>query len=130
MPAGICRLSIKSAGQWSATLESAGFAKQSAKGAFSVAPRAATIAIHADFRASKTSPVTSVDVLLSTITPLVTGTYSSGTLRGFRLAGGAENPSQNARYNLVLDPGRQDGLTVPGDIGWMKGSEAIADMRR
>ncbi|MDP3849296.1 MAG: putative Ig domain-containing protein [Luteolibacter sp.] len=122
IPIGVCRISIKSAAQWTATLESAGSSMRSAKGTFVVDQEAPTAALVASFSAASGSPQTTVNIVIDGGNPIITGTCNNGTVRGFRLANGAENPPLDLSYNLVLDAGVQDGFTVPAGLGWMKGT--------
>jgi hypothetical protein len=62
-----------------------------------------------------------VNISLNGSTPVITGIYNGGTLRGFRIAKVGETPPTTVPYSLVLDAGNQDGITVPAGLGWMKG---------
>lgn len=128
VPIGVCKITITSANQWSATLESAGVSKKrSAKGSFILAEGSPIAPITAGFPAiAATSsvpevPAVTVNILIDGSTPTITGTYDGGTLRGFRLAKTGEMPPATVAYSWVLDAGEQDGITVPAGFGWMKG---------
>jgi uncharacterized repeat protein (TIGR02543 family) len=128
VPIGVCKITITSANQWSATLESAGVSKKrSAKGAFDLAKGSPIAPITAGFPAiAATSsvpevPAVTVNILIDGSTPTITGTYDGGTLRGFRLAKTGEMPPATVAYSLVLDAGKLDGIDIPAGIGWMKG---------
>jgi hypothetical protein len=52
---------------------------------------------------------------------LASGTHPQGTLRGFRLARGAELPTATKAFTMVIDQGEQDGFLIPAGIGWATG---------
>lgn len=122
LPAGACKISITTADQWSATLETPGAAKRSAKGTFILSQGSPVAPITAVFPSVSGAPSVTVSVSIDGSVPTVQGRYNGGTLRGFRLASGAEMPPATLTYNLVLDAGVQDGITLPAGLGWMKGT--------
>jgi hypothetical protein len=121
IPTGVIRLSITKPGAWSATLEGVGMSKRGAKGSFLLNQQSPTIDLNAVFPATRTLPAQTLSIRLDADSPLISGTHASGTLRGFRIAQGRENPVSGAMCNLALDPGVQDGITTPAGIGWLTG---------
>ncbi len=123
VPTGIFKITITSANQWSATLETAGAnKKRSAKGSFILAEGSPVAPITAVFPSITGAPAVTVNISINGSTPNQTGVYNTGTLRGFRLAKADETPPATMAYSLVLDSGAQDGITIPAGLGWMKGN--------
>jgi hypothetical protein len=121
IPTGAVRFAITKPGAWSATLESAGGSRRSAKGSFLLDQQTDTVTITANFAASKTVPGESVTMTLDADSPLFGGSHAGGTLRGFRMAQGTEIPASGAICNMALDQGEQDGIAAPAGIGWLSG---------
>ena len=122
LPSGVFRLTITGPNAWSATLEAVGSPKRSIRGTFLLGEGVPTAPITALFPASRGVPAVTVNLTVDGANPVFTGSYSGGTLRGFRLASGTEIPSAIPACNLVLDAGLQDGINIPAGLGWMKGS--------
>jgi len=122
VPVGACRIAIPKVNTWSATLEMAGAAKRTAKGTFFLRQGVPVAPITASFPATATAPAVTLNVEIDGSTPLISGNYHGGSLRGFRLTSGAENPPANLPCTLVMDAGVQDGIDVPAGLGWAKGT--------
>ena len=122
IPIGACKIAITKANLWTATLESAGAATRKSKGTFILSQGTPVAPITAVFPATSAMPAVTVSVSIDGSNSTITGSYNGGTLRGFRLASGAENPPATVSYSLVLDAGVQDGINVPAGLGWMKGN--------
>jgi len=121
-PTGVCKILITSPNRWSATLESAGASKKiSTSGTFILAEDLPIAPINAIFPGIAETPAVTVNIDIDGSTPIITGTYEGGTLRGFRIAKVGELPPATVAYNLVLNAGEQDGIDVPAGLGWMKG---------
>lgn len=122
IPVGAFKISIAKADSWTATLELAGAVKRYANGAFILSQGSPVAPVTAVFAATSTTPAVTVTLAIDGSNPTISGSYNGGTLRGFRLATGAENPPATVSYSLVLDAGEQDGINVPAGLGWMKGT--------
>jgi uncharacterized repeat protein (TIGR02543 family) len=122
VPIGAFKLTITAANAWSATLDSVGGASRKAKGTFVLAQGAPIAPITASFAANGSAPAITLNVSLNGSQPTFNGTYNGGTVRGFKIASGSENPGSTTLCNLVLDPGVQNGDTVPAGLGTLKGS--------
>jgi hypothetical protein len=125
-PKGALHLTITKSNAWSATLESAGSGKRSAKGTFILGEGLPTALIIADFPATSTALAETILLTLDGDVPNFTGTHNHGTLRGFRLASGTELPATPSVCTVVLDAGDQDGISSPAGFGWLKGSVSKA----
>jgi hypothetical protein len=123
-PVGAFHLTIANSNTWSATLDSAGAAKRSAKGAFVLGEGVPTALVTAVFAASTGAPQVTVQVTIDGETPDFTGSHDHGSIRGFRLASGNALPPSTVACNLVLYAGIQDGIVNPAGIGWLKGTVA------
>jgi hypothetical protein len=122
VPAGTLKLSFKKGNAWSATLQSPGAKTRKSSGKIILAPGSTAGALTATFAASGSAPALTVNANLDLESPLVSGTYNGGTIRGFRLAAGDELPATGTALNLVFEAGPHDGVAVPAGIGWATGS--------
>jgi hypothetical protein len=122
VPAGTLKLSFKKGNAWSATLQSPGAKTRKSSGKIILAPGSTAGTLTATFAASGSAPALTVNANLDLESPLVSGTYNGGTIRGFRLAAGDELPATGTALNLVFEAGPHDGVAVPAGIGWATGS--------
>jgi hypothetical protein len=121
-PFGVMRLTITKPNAWSATLETLGATRRNAKSTFLLDEDVPTASIMANFPAATGVPAVSVSLSLDGNMPNFSGSHSQGTVRGFRIAKGAEIPSAIRAYSLTLDPGYPDGFQAPAGFGWLTGS--------
>ena len=122
IPAGAFKLLFKKGNAWSATLESPGAKARKASGKVVLAPGTTTGSLTATFSASGSAPSVTLNVSLDLESPIVSGTYNGGTVRGFRLAGTDERPPGSTTLSLVFEAGVHDGITAPAGIGWANGA--------
>jgi hypothetical protein len=68
-------------------------------------------------------------LVLDAATPLVAGTYVSGTEngngRGFRLVDRSTSVPVTQKLTMMLDAGVQDGVAYPAGVGWARGSAGV-----
>lgn len=121
VPAGVLRISFKKGNTWSATLQSPGAKSRKASGRITLSQGSTAGTLTAAFGASGSAPAVTVNANLDLESPLLSGTYNGGILRGFRLATGGELPAAGRALNLVFEAGPHDGLTVPAGLGWATG---------
>ena len=122
VPVGAFKLTITGADAWTATLDSVGGATRKAKGKFILTQGAPIAPITAAFVANGSAPAMTMSVSLDGTLPTFSGSWNGGTLRGFKLAFGPEYPDSTTLSNLVLDPGMQNGESVPAGFGTLKGT--------
>jgi hypothetical protein len=122
LPQGLVTATLSSPGKWSATLDVAGSTTiRKAAGTFDLDPAATSASMTMSFLAAP--GLTSQNLTLSVSGPdaLASGTHPQGTLRGFRLARGAELPVATKAFTMVIDQGEQDGFLIPAGMGWATG---------
>ena len=122
IPAGAFKLVFKKGNTWSATLESPGAKARKAAGKITPAPASTAGTLTATFPASGSAPAVTIQATLDLDSPIVSGTYNGGTVRGFRLATGEELPAAGVTVSLVFETAPNDGMTAPGGLGWANGS--------
>jgi hypothetical protein len=127
-PRGIVRLTVSRAGQWTGSLDIAGASRRTSRGTFNVV-NGAQAAVNAVFPAARGIPATTVSLVLDAATPLVAGTYVSGTEngngRGFRLVDRSTSVPVTQKLTMMLDAGAQDGVAYPAGVGWARGSAGV-----
>jgi hypothetical protein len=122
IPSGALRLNITAPNQWSATLSMKGSSRsRSAKGGFLLGEGNPIAPITANFAASLGVPSVAINISIDGSSPNLRGSYNGGNLRGFRLARPTEAPSATLTYGLIINPGPQNGHTVPAGFGWLRG---------
>jgi hypothetical protein len=122
LPQGLLTATLSSPGKWSATLDVAGStAIRKAAGTFDLDPAAASASMAITFRAATGLSAQTLTLGVSGPDALADGTHPQGTLRGFRLARGAELPAAAKAFTMVIDQGEQDGFLIPAGIGWATG---------
>ena len=122
IPAGAFKLLFKKGNTWSATLESPGAKARKAAGKVTLAPGSTTATLTANFAGSGSAPAVTLNATLDLESPMVSGTYNGGTVRGFRLAQDDELPAASNTLSLVFEAGVHDGITIPAGFGWANGS--------
>jgi hypothetical protein len=120
--AGAFRLLFKKGNTWSATLQSPGSKLRKASGKIMLLPGTTAGTLSAVFAASSSAPAVTIHAALDLESPVFSGSYNGGTLRGFRLAEGEELPVTSKTINLVFEAGVHDGFNLPAGIGWLSGS--------
>jgi 2',3'-cyclic-nucleotide 2'-phosphodiesterase (5'-nucleotidase family) len=127
-PRGIIRLTVARAGQWTGSLDLAGASRRTSRGTFTLV-NGAQAAVNAVFPAARGIPATTVNLVLDAATPLVAGTYVSGTEngngRGFRLVDRSSSVPMTQKLTMMLDAGAQDGVAYPAGVGWARGSAGV-----
>jgi formylglycine-generating enzyme required for sulfatase activity len=109
---------------WTASLETLGQAKRTAKGSFVLQQGAESVSIESKFAATKTASAIALNFTLEGNSPVFLGTYGAGTIEGFKMYDGfiwAYN-TKPILYNLILDQGIVDALDKPAGKGWACGS--------
>lgn len=113
LPVGMVSVTVVAPGTWSASLDLAGRSKVlSKKGAFALDPTNAAVDLTIPFSAAM-----KVHLRLDPNRALVSGDYPQGIVGGFRMASGSELPTGNQFFTLTIDPGPQDGVTIPAGLG-------------
>jgi 2',3'-cyclic-nucleotide 2'-phosphodiesterase (5'-nucleotidase family) len=127
-PRGIIRLTVARAGQWTGSLDIAGASRRTSRGTFTLV-NGAQAAVNAVFPAARGVSATTVNLVLDAATPLVAGTYVSGTEngngRGFRLVDRSSSVPMTQKLTMMLDAGAQDGVAYPAGVGWARGSAGV-----
>ncbi|MEN3940064.1 choice-of-anchor I family protein [Prosthecobacter sp. SYSU 5D2] len=125
-PKGMVKVFVSGSGKFTATLEYLGAKRRSSKGTFTLTPGGTSAEIDLSFPAAKDLPAVTGQIEVATDSPLVTGTYTSGTetgsQRGFRMTAKNANPPAVQKIVTVLDAGSQNGVDYPAGQGWAKGS--------
>ncbi len=122
IPAGVFKLLFKKGNAWSATLESPGAKARKASGKVVLVPGTTAGSLTATFSASGSAPAVTLNTTLDLESPIFSGTYNGGTVRGFRLARTDELPPASTTLSLVFEAGVHDGITAPAGIGWANGA--------
>jgi hypothetical protein len=122
IPAGAFKLLFKKGNTWSATLESPGAKARKAAGKVTLAPGSTAATFTATFAASGSAPAVTLNATIDLESPMVSGTYNGGTVRGFRLVQNDELPATATTVSLVFEAGVHDGITAPAGLGWANGS--------
>jgi hypothetical protein len=122
IPQGLVTARLSSPGKWSATLDVAGSKTiRKATGTFDLDPAATSASMAMTFPAATGLTAQTLTLSVSGPDALASGTHPQGTLRGFRLARGAELPAATKSFTMVIDQGEQDGFLIPAGIGWATG---------
>ena len=122
LPQGLVTATLSSPGKWSATLDVAGSTMiRKAAGTFDLDPAATSASMTMTFSAAPGLTAQAMTLSVSGPDALASGTHPQGTLRGFRLARGAELPAATKAFTMVIDQGEQDGFLIPAGIGWATG---------
>jgi hypothetical protein len=122
LPQGLVTATLSSPGKWSATLDVAGSTTiRKAAGTFDLDPAAPSASVAMTFPAATGLSAQTLTLGVSGPEALADGTHPQGTLRGFRLARGAELPTAPKAFTMVIDQGEQDGFLIPAGIGWATG---------
>jgi hypothetical protein len=122
IPAGAFKVLFKKGNTWSATLESPGAKARKAAGKITLAPSSTAGTLTATFPASGSAPAVTIQATLDLESPMVSGTYNGGTVRGFHLAEGDELPATSTPFSLVFETAPNDGMIAPAGLGWANGS--------
>jgi hypothetical protein len=122
LPQGLLTATLSSPGKWSATLDVAGSTTiRKAAGTFDLDPAAPIASMAMTFPAATGLTAQTVTLGVSGPDALASGAHPQGSLRGFRLARGAELPAATKAFTMVIDQGEQDGFLIPAGIGWATG---------
>lgn len=128
-PEGMIRVVITSPGLWSASYDGMGTRTvRSSKGQLDLTATQEQATWNMTFpptKASKTAPSLSAVTMTMSIdgpTAQAEGDHVRGSLRGFRLARGAELPAATKTFTLLIDHGVQDGFLNPAGMGTATGT--------
>jgi hypothetical protein len=126
-PEGLLTVTITSPGTWSASYDGIGTRTiRKAKGSFDLTAAEEEAAWSMTFPASSTLqsglPAVTMSFEIVGNSALAAGTHPRGTMRGFRLARGAELPAKTNTITMLIDQGEQDGFVIPAGMGWATGS--------
>ena len=102
---------------WSASLREKGQKPAAAKGTFILDAGSPTATLNIAFKGKPT-----ISLRMDGNEPIVSAAMGAMTLRGFKLASGAENPPSSIGMAMVLDAGEADGMGFPAGFGWAAGS--------
>jgi hypothetical protein len=109
---------------WTASLETLGQARRTAKGSFVLQQGAESVSIEAKFAATKTAPAIALNFTLDGGSPYLFGTHGAGALGGFKMIDSLATATKPILYNLIMDQGTVDALDKPAGKGWASGSFA------
>ncbi len=109
---------------WTATLETLGQAKRTAKGSFVLQQGANSASLEAKFAATKIAPAIALNFTLDGDSPTLVGVHDAGALEGFKMVDSLTSASMPILYNLVMNQGTLDALDKPAGNGWASGSFA------
>ena len=126
-PEGLLTVTITSPGTWSASYDGIGTRTlRKAKGSFDLTAAEEEASWSMTFPASSTLqsglPAVTMSFEIVGKSALAEGTHPRGTMRGFRLARGAELPAKTNTITMLIDQGAQDGFVIPAGMGWATGS--------
>jgi formylglycine-generating enzyme required for sulfatase activity len=126
-PEGLLTVTITSPGTWSASYDGIGTRTiRKAKGSFDLTAAEEEASWSMTFPAISTLqsglPAVTMSFDIFGSTALAEGTHPLGTMRGFRLARGAELPTKTNTITMLIDQGVQDGFVIPAGMGWATGS--------
>ena len=126
-PEGLLTVTITSPGTWSASYDGIGTRTiRKAKGSFDLTAAEEEASWSMTFPASSTLqsglPAVTMSFEIVGNSALAEGTHPRGTMRGFRLARGAELPAKTNTITMLIDQGVQDGFVIPAGMGWATGS--------
>ena len=128
-PEGMIRVVISSPGLWSASYDGMGTRTvRSSKGQLDLTATQEQATWNMTFpptKASKTAPslpAVTMTMSIDGATALAEGDHVRGSLRGFRLARGAELPAATKTFTLLIDHGVQDGFQIPAGMGTATGT--------
>ena len=126
-PEGLLTVTITSPGTWSASYDGIGTRTiRKAKGSFDLTAAEEEASWSMTFPASSTLqsglPAVTMSFEIVGKSALAEGTHPRGTMRGFRLARGAELPAKTNTITMLIDQGVQDGFVIPAGMGWATGS--------
>jgi hypothetical protein len=123
LPQGLITARLSSPGKWTAILDVAGSTTiRKAAGTFDLDPAATSASMAMTFPAATGLTAHPLTLGVSGPDALASGSHAQGTLRGFRLARGAELPTATKAFTMVLDQGEQDGFLIPAGMGWATGA--------
>jgi hypothetical protein len=128
-PEGMIRVVITSPGLWSASYDGMGTRMlRKSSGMLDLTADTDQATWNITFpptKASKTAPslpAATMTLSIDGATALAEGNHVRGTLKGFRLARGAELPSTTKTFTLLIDHGVQDGFQIPAGMGTATGT--------
>ena len=126
-PEGLLTVVVTSPGTWSASYDGIGTRTiRKAKGSFDLTAAEEEASWSMTFPASSTLqsglPAVTMSFEIVGNSALAEGTHPRGTMRGFRLARGAELPAKTNTITMLIDQGVQDGFVIPAGMGWATGS--------
>jgi hypothetical protein len=126
-PEGLVTVVVTSPGTWSASYDGIGTRTiRKAKGSFDLTAAEEEASWSMTFPASSTLqsglPAVTMSFEIVGNSALAEGTHPRGTMRGFRLARGAELPAKTNTITMLIDQGEQDGFVIPAGMGWATGS--------
>jgi formylglycine-generating enzyme required for sulfatase activity len=128
-PEGMIRVVITSPGLWSASYDGMGTrTARTATGQVDLTAAAEQATWNITFpptKASKTAPslpAVTMTMSIDGATARAEGEHVRGSLRGFRLARGAELPAATKTFTLLIDHGVQDGFQIPAGMGTATGT--------
>ena len=109
---------------WTASLETLGQAKRTAKGGFVLQQGTESASLAAKFAATKTAPAIALNFTLDGGSPFLFGSHGAGALEGFKMIDSLASATKPILYNLIMDQGMMDALDEPAGKGWASGSFA------
>lgn len=109
---------------WTASLETLGQAKRTAKGTFVLQQGADSATLEAKFAATKTAPAIALNFTLNGNSPFLFGSHNAGIIEGFKMIDSLAATTKPILYNLIMDQGMVDALDKPAGKGWVSGSFA------
>jgi hypothetical protein len=109
---------------WTASLETLGQARRTAKGGFVLKQGAVSASFEAKFASTKTAPAIALNFTLNGDSPVFVGNYEAGTLEGFKMIDSLATVTKPIRYNIIIDQGAMTALDKPAGKGWASGSVA------
>lgn len=127
LPEGLITITISSPGKWSASFDGIGTRTvRNSSGSLDLRENQESVEFLIAFPRTSNLPSglpeVTFKVAVDGTTALVSGSYPMGSLRGFRLARGAELPAISKPVTVLFDQGKQDGIAIPAGMGWATGS--------
>jgi hypothetical protein len=127
LPEGLITITISSPGKWSASFDGIGTRTvRNSSGSLDLRENQESVEFLVAFPRTSNLPSglpeVTFKVAVDGTTALVSGSYPLGSLRGFRLARGAELPALSKPVTVLFDQGKQDGIAIPAGMGWATGS--------
>lgn len=121
MPLGVVRLTITSPTVWSASIESVGNTRRSARGRFVLDQLTDTLTVVVNLAATAAAREETIFLNLDASNSIMTGTHDRGRVRGFRMAQGADVMVSSSVCNVGLLAPDADGIEIPAGIGGLSG---------